>query len=98
MSARTGAAFRVLTVLLLALALSPLTAPFATAWPAQLFGTADPDDGPLFGARKTADDPVAGLIGKHTLVRLAERAGVAGTHRREGLPRGVDSLHLPLRI
>ena len=23
---------------------------------------------------------------------------IAGTHRREGLPRGVDSLHLPLRI
>jgi hypothetical protein len=98
MSVRTGAAFRVLTVLLLALAVSPLTAPFATAQPAQLFGTADPDDGPLFGARKAVDDPVAGLIGKHLFARLDELAGNPVSRGAEGLPRGVDSLHQPLRI
>lgn len=91
-------AVRLLTVLLLALAVSPLTAPFATAYPAQLFGTADPDDGPLFGARKTADDPVAGFAGKPVLGRAGDLLDAPSPRRNAGLPRGIDSLHVPLRI
>jgi hypothetical protein len=84
--------------LILALAVSPLTAPFSTAQPSQLFGTLDPDDGPLVGARKAPDEPAPGLDGARSdvlLGRMDERQHpVPGPFE----PRALASLQLPLRI
>ncbi|CAN5388012.1 hypothetical protein BH23ACI1_BH23ACI1_17770 [soil metagenome] len=98
MAPRFSAAIRLLAVLLLALAVSPLTAPFSSAHPGQLFGTTDSLDGPMVGARKVPDEPVAGLDGRTSIVLLGRIDGRPAPRPGTGVPRGLDTRHLPLRI
>lgn len=98
MPQRFSTALRVLAVLLLALAVSPLTAPFSTTSPSQLLGTTGPDDGPLVGARKAPDEPIAGLTGRPPGLVAVRVAAAPPRSIAAGAPRGLDSLHLQLRV
>ena len=98
MPPRFSAAIRALAVLLLALALSPLTAPFATTSPAQLFADDNAGDTPLFGARKGPDEPAPALAAPRLTCALRSDVAAPLPPAAAGQPRGLDTLHLPLRI
>lgn len=79
---------------LLVLAASPLTAPFSTGHPLDLFG----GSASHVQSKKAPDDPIVSLAIPFDSL-TTQLSTVAPTVRpRAGQVRGVDALHLPLRL
>ncbi len=97
MKPRFGTIPRLCIILLLVLAVSPLTAPFSTCDPAVLFHDPAPAGSTVLHAKPLSDDPVVGLGGSPVLQYRAASAtrGLASFVR---LPHSRVLIDLPLRI
>lgn len=72
MPSRFGACLRLCGILLLALAISPLTAPFSTLDPGLFFGDDTPHTGAILQAKPASSEPIASAGGTFEFrVRLA---------------------------
>jgi len=85
---------RVCALFLLVLAASPLTAPFSSGHPLDLLG------GPTahVQSKKSPDEPIVSLPSPLVAGATLALVDTAFARRVSGQPRGVDALHLPLRL
>lgn len=85
---------RLCTLFLLVLAASPLTAPFSTGHPLDLFGGTTAH----VQSKKAPDDPIVSLAVPFDAIITESWASIPTCRPLVGQARGVDALHLPLRL
>jgi hypothetical protein len=85
---------RVCALFLLVLAASPLTAPFSAGHPLDLFGGATAH----VQSKKAPDDPIVSLAAPLDATTTESWTVIAMLPPLAGQVRGVDALHLPLRL
>jgi len=85
---------RLCALVLLALAASPLTAPFSAGHPLDLLGGATAH----VQSKKAPDDPIVS-VGIDAISLTADTTVTTEAPRtRTGRDRGIDAIHLPLRL
>lgn len=85
---------RLCALFLLVLAASPLTAPFSTGHPLDLFGGSTAH----VQSKKAPDDPIVSLAIPFDSSTTELSIAAPIVRPRAGRIRGVDALHLPLRL
>ncbi len=85
---------RICALALLVLAASPLTAPFSSGHPLDLLGGAAAH----VQSKKSPDEPIVSLPSPLVAGTTLALVVVEITTPVSGQPRGVDALHLPLRL
>jgi hypothetical protein len=85
---------RLCALCLLVLAASPLTAPFSTGHPLDLFGGTTAH----VQSKKAPDDPIVSLAVPLDAMTTGSWAAINAVPPLVGQARGVDALHLPLRL
>jgi hypothetical protein len=85
---------RLCALFLLVLAASPLTAPFSTGHPLDLFGGAASH----VQSKKAPDDPIVSLAVPLDAIITERWISITTVPRLIGQARGVDALLLPLRL
>lgn len=85
---------RLCAILLLALAASPLTAPFSAGHPLDLLG----GDAAHLQSKKAPDEPAAGFLPGPAILSVCAAGAPLTRASIESRCRGLDALSIPLRL